>query len=498
MKEYDQLLKAARNIRTLKGIISLLHWDQETYMPSGSNGIRSEQIELLSGIMHREHTGKTFSNTLGKLVDLKSGKPLVKGLNKAELKEFYRDYKLATALPVSFVEEFARLTSESALAWQEARKKDDFQLFLPHLEKIIAMCKKKADLIGYKNHPYDALLDEYEPGMTTKEVANEFSSLKKSIVSLLKKIQGSKQVNDSFLKGNFSEKKQMEFAEILLKGIEFDKTKGRLDLSTHPFSSSTHPSDSRITSRIHKNEFMSHIRSVMHECGHSFYEMGLPEDKYGSPLGDAISLGIHESQSRFWETRIGLSKPFWKHFLPQLKEHFKLNNVTLDSFYKAINKVSPSFIRVEADEVTYPLHVILRFELETELINGKLKVKDIPEAWNGKMQELLGITPPNNTLGCLQDIHWSLGSFGYFPTYTLGNMYAAHLFTAFEKAFPKWEEKLAKGEIHFIHEWLTENIHRHGKAYTGKELLKNITGKPFSADAYNKYLSDKYKSIYGF
>ena len=360
------------------------------------------------------------------------------------------------------------------------------------------MSRKKADYIGYEDHPYDALLDEFEPHMTTKEIKNLFSPLQKATMDLLKKIQSAKQVNDDFLIGDYSIEKQKSFNRELLKIIDYSTKNGRLDLSTHPFSLAMHPTDSRITTRIDSKDPMSNIRSVLHECGHAFYEMGLPQEQYGTPLGDFLSLGIHESQSRWWETRIGMSKPFWKFCLPHFKNTFngKLEKVTLDKFWKALNKVEPSMIRVEADEVTYALHIILRFELEIKLIDGTLKPKDIPEAWNSKMKELLGITPKSNSEGCLQDIHWSMGAFGYFPTYSLGNLYAAHFFEAFEEKHSNWEKKVENGDVQFIKDWLSENVHSYGRQYTSKELLKKVTGKAFTSKAFEEYLNKKYAQVY--
>jgi carboxypeptidase Taq len=274
----------------------------------------------------------------------------------------------------------------------------------------------------------------------------------------------------------------------------------RLDLSSHPFSLALHPHDSRITTRIIPDKFMSNIFSILHEAGHSLYEMGLPIATWGTPLSDAVSLSIHESQSRWWETLIGRSFPFWKSFYPMLQKelpnHFK--KVSLENFYRAINKFAPSFVRVEADEVTYCLHVILRFEIEKELVKGNLQVSDLPAAWNEKMKEYFGIVPPNDTLGCLQDIHWSLGDFGYFPTYALGNLFAAQFFRTFAKKFPDWTERVSQGELHFIREWLKMNIHRFGRMYNAEELVKKVTGKPLSETAYCSYLKKKYTEIYRF
>lgn len=502
LKDYTKLSEISLQARILSSIMELIAWDQETYMPDQAAPFRAEQLETLAGLIHKAKTSPAFVKALGKLVDLKTGKILSNKVSvpqRGALKAWYRDYKIDKAIPKKFVSEFAKLTSQSQQVWIQAKRDNSFQYFAPYLERIIRMNQQKAELIGYKNHPYEALLNLYEPDITLGDIDTLFAHLKKSIVSLVKKIGKAKQAPNSFLYGKYSAEKQMQFGKELLKAIGYDLTKGRLDLSAHPFSSANHPTDSRITTRI-SNSLMSSILSVLHEAGHGFYEMGLPHEFYGTPLCESLSLGVHESQSRWWETRIGLSKPFWNYFLPVLKKTFKgsLEKVSLNDFYKAINRVEPSLIRVEADEVTYTLHIILRYELEKALIEGALKVRDLPEAWNQKMHELLGTTPATNSEGCLQDVHWSMGAFGYFPTYTLGNIYASHLFLGFEKTNPDWEDRVAKGEFAFILEWLKENIHRHGKAYSSQELLKNATGKELSADAYTHYLNKKYKEIYKF
>lgn len=500
-KDFVQLHKISRHARILSGISSVLDWDQETYMPPGGANNRASQLEILAGIIHSEKTGKKFTNALSKLIDIPSGKVRVKGLTAAQtaaLREWRRDYMKETVLPKRFVEEFAKLTSQSIVIWREAKKNNTFHHFAPFLDKIIAMSRKKADFLGFKDHPYDALLDQYEPDATTKDISKLFTSLRKDIADLLKKINKAKQIDDSCLHGKFAQEKQLEFGKRLLADMGYDMNHGRLDLSEHPFSSASHPTDSRVTTRIHPTSLISNFSVVLHEGGHALYEMGLPQEHYGSPLGDAISLGMHESQSRWWETRIGQNKSFWNYYLPLLKKQFsgKLDAISLDTFYKAINKVEPSFIRIEADEVTYPLHVILRFELERALIEGSLSVRDIPEAWNAKMQELLGITPVTNSEGCLQDVHWAMGGFGYFPTYTLGNLYAAHLFETFAKEYPDWEKRMAAGELAFIKNWLHQAVHQHGRRYSSMELLKKVTGRTFTAEAYTDYLSKKYKEIY--
>lgn len=502
-KDYEALHRVSREARVLQGVSALLEWDAETYMPADGAGIRAEQLKILAGLVHKKKTGPVFSKALGKLIDIKSGNviaPHLSSAQKAAVKEWRRAYVLQKALPKKFVEEFAGLTAQAMQVWHHAKEHNTFQQFAPFLDKLVAMSRKRAELLGYKEHPYDALLDLYEPHLTTKEVTTLFGHLRKSIKTLLKKITQAKPVDDSFLNGNFSHSQQLEFGKVLLKAVNYDMAKGRLDLSAHPFSSSCHPTDSRVTTRIHPTGLMNSLMAVLHEAGHGLYEMGLPVEHYGSPLGEPISMGMHESQSRWWETRIGLSKPFWQHFFPQLKQYFKgqLDHVSLDAFYKAINKVEPTLIRVEADEVTYGLHVILRFELELALIEGSLSVREIPEAWNAKMQELLGITPKTNREGCLQDIHWAWGAFGYFPSYTIGNLYTSHLFQGFEKDYPDWQKRVAKGELAFINDWLAKSVYQHGHRYSSNELLKQATGKPFSAEAYTKYLTQKYASLHNF
>jgi carboxypeptidase Taq len=500
-KDYQRLFDLSKHTRILQGVSSLLDWDQETYMPPSGASIRSEQLKALAGIIHREKTGRSFSNALAKLVDIKTGKILAEDLSPpqmAALREWRRDYLQDTALPAKFVEDFAKVTSQSILAWRSAKQENAFSKFAPYLDKIVKMCRQKADLLGYKEHPYDALLDQYEPDMTTKSVETLFSHLRTHLTPLIKKIQAAKQVDNQFLHGSWDKEKQIAFGHRLLQSMGYDMNRGRLDFSSHPFSSACHPSDSRITTRLHPTSLFSNFSVILHEAGHGLYEMGLPEDNYGSPLGESRSLGIHESQSRWWETRIGQGKPFWQYFLPLLKETFKeqLDHVTLDELYLGINKVEPSFIRVEADELTYPLHVILRFEIEKALIDGSLNIREVPEAWNAKMNEYLGILPKDNAEGCLQDIHWSMGGIGYFPTYTLGNLYAAHLFEGFAKDHPDWEIRVASGDLAFIKLWLHDKIYQHGRCFTSQELLKNATGKPFSAEPYLHYLTNKYTQIY--
>lgn len=503
-QDYEDLFALSKKIRILEGISSLLEWDQETYLPQGAHKIRSQQIGTMAEWIHKEKISDTFKKALEKLIDLKSGQVISKDLNdlqKAALREWRRDFIKATALPNDFVKDFATHCSEAIKIWTQARKDNQFSLFAPHLEKTVAMSRKKAEYLGYQDHPYDALIDMYEPKMTTQQLTTLFSELGKGIKELLQKIVNSPhQVDDGVLHGKFPHEKQIGFGKILLEAMGFDFNCGRLDLSTHPFSSTIHPTDSRITTRFHETSCFDSISTILHEGGHSLYEMGLNPDYYGSPLCEAVSLGIHESQSRFWETRIGKDIHLWKHFYPKLQETYpeQLQSVALEDFYRAINKVKPSFIRVEADEVTYCLHVIIRFELEKALIEGSLKVSELPDAWNEKMHYYLGITPPNDSKGCLQDIHWSMGGFGYFPTYALGNIYAAEIFEGFAKDHQDWKEKVSQGELIFIKEWLHNHIYQYGRAYLPQELLQRITGRPLSIQPYLHYLNEKYSKVYSF
>lgn len=500
-KNYENLRKISRHIRILEGVLELLEWDQRTYMPSKAAEIRGEQIETLAGIIHKEKTGKKFERALGKLIDIKAGQIIAEDLGqqqKIALKEWRYDFQKNTALPQKIVQDIAREGSIAKEVWRESKKNNDFNTFAPYLDKLIILTRRAADYLGYQDHPYDALLEMYEANATYKKIKLLFDDIKNPIINLLNGIKSSKQVDDSFLQGEFKTEEQIKFVHKLLEGMGFDASKGRLDLSTHPFSIGVHPTDSRITMRSHANTFFNNLLLTLHEAGHSLYEMGLPQEEYGTPLGQPISFGIHESQSRLWETRIGRSKPYWQYYLPILKKYFagRFDAISINAFYQAINKVNPSLIRLEADEVTYSLHIILRFEIEYELIGGSLKTKDIPELWNSKMKQFLGIEPQTYAQGCMQDIHWSKGAFGYFPSYAVGNLYASHLFMGLEKEFPDWEIRVSKGELLFIKEWLHQNVHQYGRQYSGEELLKKVTGKPFSASAYIKYLQKKYNEIY--
>lgn len=498
---YTQLHDISKQSAILHSTNNLLSWDQETHMPSEGIGLRSLQIEQIASLAHKQRTSGAFSKALGKLISIETGEIYDASLSPAQiaaLKEWRRDYLIDKKLPNSFVKKFAQATSAGVFAWSNAKRHNSFKEFVPYLEKNISLLRKKADLLGFKEHPYDALMDLYEPEMTVAYIAPLFTSLKLSLTLLLQKIAQCPPVPVDCLHGDFPVPKQMHFSHHLLEAMGLGPNISNLATTMHPFCSGLHPKDTRLTTYVNPEFLPMCLFAVLHEGGHGLYHAGLPPEHFGSPLCEAVSLGIDESQSRWWEILIGHSLPFWQHYYPHLQREFpeKLAGVPLDEFYKAINTVKSSLIRVQADAVTYSLHVIIRFELEKALIEGSLKPKEIREAWNEKMREYLGIVPAGDSDGCLQDIHWAMGLVGYFPTYTLGNLYSAQFFTAFEKSHPDWKEKVSKGELGFIRQWLHDNIYRYGKQFRAKELCMRITGSPLSEKPYVNFLETKFNALY--
>lgn len=498
LKHFHKLLEKSKQIRHLKAVASLLDWDQETLLPKKALAIRSEQKEFIEGLVHQYLVCSEFEELLSECIDLEKGTFLdVTGLDdrqKGALIRWREDLIKAKKLPESFVKTWAKTTSESVSVWSDTKPLSDFKTFSPHLKKIVELSKERASYLGYIDHPYDALLDEYEPGMTVKELDPLFSRLKPFLINLTKTLSQNSS-EDSFLYGNFEEKAMFDFDYELLQAMGFDKEGFCLKVSSHPFCSSLHPYDIRMTTTVKTTDlFAANIGTVLHEGGHGLYEMGLDPNFYGTPICEAVSMGVHESQSKLWECFIGQSLSFWKHFYPKLQKSFptSFSAVSLDSFYKAINGVDPSFIRIYADEVTYCLHVILRYEIEKALLDGSLEVEDLPDCWNKKMHEYLGITPKNHQEGCMQDIHWAWGLFGYFPTYALGNLYAAQIFDTIQKQHKDYKERVEQGDLLFIKAWLHEHIHKHGRLYSPKELLIRSTGQPLQEAFFKKYLENKY------
>ncbi len=504
MKDALQRLKAIDSeCHLFAGINALLGWDQETYMPPKGLDARGEQLALIEGLSHERLTGPDIPALLASLGVSEQnpmGDPSLDKDTRSYLRAFYRMWSREVKLPGDFVRERAKAVSLSQAAWADARAKNDFSLFEPHLEKMIGYAKREAAYLGYGERPYDGLLDLYEAGLTVQETRQIFSKLKAGLVSLLAKIGSRPQVDDCALKRSCPIEKQEAFSRHLMPLLGYDLESGRLDPSAHPFTTSIGEDDIRITTRYLENDFGSSISSTIHETGHALYELGLPRAWARTVMGEACSTAVHESQSRFWENIVGRSLPFWKGQFPRLKADLSpvIEDVDLEGFYRAFNKVEPSYIRVDADEVTYSLHVILRFELESDLMEGRLKVADLPSAWNLKMKELLGISPPSDALGCLQDIHWSMGAVGYFPGYALGNLYAAQFTQAMVAELGPLESYLETGNFTPILSWLRRNIHERGAGLLPSELVKEVCGSALSHEPFLDYLNKKYAGVYGF
>lgn len=496
-EKLNKLKTILAEISDIGNAAAIASWDQQAFMPPGGAESRGNVMATLGRLSHETFT----SDKVGKLLDeLQAyGESLDADSDEARLiKVTRRDFEKATKIPTEMVEEKAQLTTLGNQAWQEARAKSDFSIFEPHLEKFIDWVQRYAELFNPYVHIYDPLLDDYEPGMKTAEVQAIFASLRPKQVELIEAIAAKPEVDDSFLHQHFSEAKQMAFGESVFTKYGYDLNRGRQDKVTHPFATTFGYGDNRITVRVDEEYFNSYLFAALHEAGHAMYEQGVPKKLYRTPLYGGASLAVHESQSRMLENLVGRSRPFWSHFFPKLQEVFpsQFGNVSLDDFYKGINKVAPSFIRVEADEATYNLHVMLRMDIEIALLEGSLKVKDLPELWNTKFKEYLGITPPDDAQGVLQDIHWSFGLLGYFSTYALGNLVSAQLWEKINQDFPNLEDQISKGEFAPLLTWLNEKIHHHGSKFDPQELVEQVTGSKIDGGAYINYLQTKFGEIY--
>jgi len=492
---YAELILLTREAGVLSSIESVLDWDQETYMPPRGIDARAEQLAAIAKLAHERRTDPRVGECLAALSD-NGAEPA----RAANIREIRRGYDRAVKLPCELVHRIAQVSSVAKGAWAQARRESNFATFAPHLSELLTLKREVAERVGYQGEPYDALMDEFEPGATSVEVAAVFAALRGPLSDFVKRLSASPhKPDDAVLHRTFPRAGQEALARRLAEAIGFDFESGRIDVSTHPFCSGTTPHDVRLTTRYHEDFFNPSIFGVLHEAGHGLYEQGLDPAHVHTPMGQAVSLGIHESQSRMWENFIGRSLPFWEKFYPEAVATFpaSLGDVSLESFYGAINTVKPSLIRVEADEVTYNLHIILRFELEREMIGGRLPVAEIPEAWNEKVFDLLGIRPTNHADGCLQDIHWSMGAFGYFPTYALGNLYAAQFFASMRHAMPDMDGRIRRGNFAPLLEWLREHIHRHGQCHRASDLVKRVTGSPLSVKPFLSYVTAKFGPIYG-
>jgi carboxypeptidase Taq len=495
---YAELIRRTKEAAVLSSCGAVLGWDERTYMPHNGSAFRGDQMALLARLTHE----MTTDPKVGECLAAVEGSALVKDPESPaaiNVREIRRTYDRAVKLPKELVEELARVTTRAQQVWQEARGRNDFPAFRPWLEQIVTLKKREADAVGYTDHPYDALLDEYEPGATAKEVRGVFAALSAELVPLIAAVGQSKRApRRDVLEGDYPVEPQQAFAREAAVAIGFDFEAGRLDVTTHPFCSGIGPGDCRITTRYNPRFFNEAFFGVLHEAGHGIYEQGLSAGQFGTPLGSYCSLGIHESQSRLWENQVGRGRPFWEHFFPKAKRAFPaaLSKVSPDDFHFAINGVRPSFIRVEADEATYNLHIILRFELELGLLTGDLEPADLPAAWNEKFAKMFGLTPPDDRQGCLQDIHWSMGGLGYFPTYTLGNLYAAQFMDAARAQLPGLEADFARGQFGRLKGWLNKKVHRPGRSYRSDELCRGVTGERLRHGPLVAYLRDKYGRLY--
>jgi carboxypeptidase Taq len=496
---YAELIQRIRDAAMLASCGAVIGWDERTYMPRAAAGHRGNQMALLARLGHEMVTAPR----IGELLSAIEGSTLVADLASdagANVREIRRSFDRAVKLPKDLVEELARVTTEAQGAWQEARESNEFSRFQPWLERIVVLKRREADAVGYKSTPYDALLDEFEPGATASEITKLFAELRRDLVPLVAAIASSKRKpRREILQREYAIDRQQLFGQSAAVALGFDFDAGRLDVTTHPFCTGIGPGDTRILTRYNPRFFNESFFGILHETGHGLYEQNLPQEHSGTPCGSACSFGIHESQSRLWENQVGRGRPFWEHFFPRLKQTFPaaLRDATFDDWYFAINDVQPSFIRVEADEATYNLHIILRFELEQALLTGDLKPADLPGAWNEHFEKMLGITPPNDAQGCLQDIHWSFGGIGYFPTYTLGNLYAAQFIAQTHRDLPKLEDDFRRGEFGRLKSWLNDSVYRHGQRYRPNDLCRRITGSTLDHRPFVAYLREKFEPLYG-
>lgn len=491
---YNEYVKTVQKAADLGFASALLDWDQNVHMPAKSAPYRSRQLATLASQSFEIMTSPAYGEILKKLLlstDLTEDQ-------MCNVKLSFEDYENSIKFTSEFIEEMSVISSEGFLAWSDAKGKKDFSLFAPALKKMVDIKRREAKIIGYTEHPYDALLDNYEKGMTVKVLDPFFAGVRELLVPMLEKISASKQVNNDFMKRAFSKEKQFEFGLEVLKLMNFDLEAGRQDYSEHPFCTAFSPTDVRVTTRYVKDDFQSMLWSSLHEGGHGLYEQGLPESQYGLPLGTATSLGIHESQSRLWENCVGRSIAFWAYLYKHLQAKFpiELSDVTLLDFYNGMNKVEPSFIRIDGDELTYHLHVMIRYEIEKKLMEGTVEVDDLPGVWNDMYTKYLGITPKDDSEGVMQDVHWSCGLFGYFPTYTLGSFYGAQFYERAKREIPNLELKITNGETKPLLDWLREKVHVHGRKYTSEELCKRVTGEGLNPNVFFKYAQDKFGYIY--
>lgn len=498
-KELGQLKERLGEVWDIRRAAAVLEWDQLTNMPTGGAAARAEQLATLQKTAHTWFT----SDATGQLLETCRG--LAAGWDydsdaASLVRVTTRDYEKARKVPPALVAELARVSALAYEAWAKARSTSDYPLFRPHLERIVDLNIQIAEALGYQDRIYDALLDQYEPDMKTAQVAALFDELKAELVPMVRTIGGQAEpVDDAVLRRPLSADQQWNFGVAVLHDIGFDFERGRQDRSVHPFTTSFSVNDVRLTTRLDPDYFPQALFGTIHEGGHGLYEQGVAPELERTGLDDGASLGIHESQSRLWENLVARSRPFWQHYLPRLRQAFagQMDDMDVETLYRAINRVQPSFIRVEADEVTYNLHIMLRFELENDMLEGKVRIADLPEAWNAKMHDYLGVVPTTDALGVLQDVHWSGGMLGYFPTYALGNLYSVQILDQARQDIPNLADLNARGEFGVLLAWLRDRIHRHGRKYAPAELVRRVTGNDLSATNYLAYVKSKFGEVYG-
>jgi len=491
---YDKYVALMQKLADVNYASGVLNWDQETYMPAKGADFRAQQLATLAGIAHDIGT----SDELGNLLNQLSNDSSLTEKEAKNIKQSLKDYTDRKKYTKEFVETLSRTISETFQVWQKAKKENNFSLYAPFLEKLVKLKREECKILGYKDHPYDALLDQYEPKAKTADLNILFADVRAQLVDFVKEINSAPQNNEEFMFKHYPKDKQWEFGIELLKQMGYDLEAGRQDISSHPFSIHFNPLDVRVTTRVSESNLHEMIWSCIHEGGHALYEQGIPAEQYGLPCGEAISLGIHESQSRLWENNVGRSLSYWKVNFPKLQKMFpeNLKDVTVEDFYKAMNIVKPSLIRTNADELTYHFHVLIRFEIEKALMESSIEVNDLPSYWNQKYKEYLGIDVPSDTKGVLQDIHWSHGSFGYFPTYSLGSFYAAQFFAQAKKEIKNLDSEIEQGNMKPLLNWLREKVHQYGKFYTAEELCIHITGEKLNFRYFMDYAKQKFSKLY--
>ncbi|MEL6943608.1 MAG: carboxypeptidase M32 [Bacteroidota bacterium] len=492
---YEQFEVKMKQKADVEYSIGVLSWDKEVNMPPAGANFRSQQIATLAGLAHELFTNEEFGQLLGEVATQKE-ELAPKASKNIELT--LKDHQRVTRFDQAFVMRRSMACSKAYDAWLKARAANDFKLFQDALTEVVEIKREEAELLGYEAHPYDALLEEFEPGYTAAMLDELFADVKAKLVDFVREIREKQAINNDFLHKFYPKQQQWDFSISILEKLGYDFQSGRQDWSPHPFTINFSPKDVRVTTRVDENDFANLLWSSIHECGHALYEQGLPSDMYGLPLGRHISLGIHESQSRLWENNVGRSLDFWKAHYLDLQQVFseQLQNINVEQFYAGINKIETGLIRTEADELHYHFHVLIRYELEKALIEGTLEVKDLEAAWNERYKAYLDIDVPDANRGVLQDVHWSYGNIGYFPTYSLGSFYAAQFFQQASKEIPNLQQQIQQGDTSSLLRWLQENIHQQGRAYTAKELCEKLTGEPLNFNYFYEYALEKYKGLY--